>query len=380
MSRPSKQQLRQLWLQVHKWIGLTLAILIVPISLTGAALVWHDALDEVINPQRVSEERPALTPSVYATTAVREAATGEKLVSLAFPTEAGPITATLAQPGKSAGGRPVRTLLYLDPTDAKVVDRTTNNAGLIRVMHQLHGSLMVPGVGRQIVGWIGVAMLISSLTGLWLWWPLKGGFRRGLRWQRQPTTSANLHHLGGFWICLPLAVLSATGAWISFPAFFAQISSDPAGPSAAERARRLGAAPIAETRLTPEQIVQLANPHATGPLTQLTWPTEPKRKWKASFARDGGPAEVEVADKDSEVTPPKPPQPETTARLMRRIHDGTDMGLAWQIIIFIGGLIPALLAVTGIMMWLNIRRRDRAMRDRRAQRNGAAVDGSAAPA
>ena len=30
------------WLSVHKWIGLALAILIIPISLSGAALVWDD--------------------------------------------------------------------------------------------------------------------------------------------------------------------------------------------------------------------------------------------------------------------------------------------------------------------------------------------------
>ena len=44
---------------------------------------------------------------------------------------------------------------------------------------------------------------------------------------------------------------------------------------------------------------------------------------------------------------------------MRRWHDGTGMGALWQTIIFIGGLIPALLAVTGILMWLNLRRQRR---------------------
>ena len=41
---------------------------------------------------------------------------------------------------------------------------------------------------------------------------------------------------------------------------------------------------------------------------------------------------------------------------MRRIHDGTGMGALWQTIIFVGGLVPAILAVTGILMWLNVRR------------------------
>ena len=45
-------RLRALWLQVHKWIGILLAILIIPISISGAALVWHDGLDAMVNPLR----------------------------------------------------------------------------------------------------------------------------------------------------------------------------------------------------------------------------------------------------------------------------------------------------------------------------------------
>ncbi len=83
-----------------------------------------------------------------------------------------------------------------------------------------------------------------------------------------------------------------------------------------------------------------------------------------------GPAEVRIGDADREVTPPKPPQPETTARLMRRIHDGTGTGAVWQVIIFIGGIIPAALAITGILMWLNVRRRRSSMGRRRSERLG----------
>ena len=35
------------------------------------------------------------------------------------------------------------------------------------------------------------------------------------------------------------------------------------------------------------------------------------------------------------------------------------IGVAWQIIIFVGGILPALLAVTGILMWLRMRSRRR---------------------
>jgi uncharacterized iron-regulated membrane protein len=356
MPDPTRFRLRRLWFQVHKWIGLALALLIVPISLTGSALVWHDWLDERLNPERAAAAPPSLPPSAYVAAAKRFARPGERLSSLAYPRGSGPVVATLARTGQPAGGRPVRTLLYLDPASAALLDRAGSDEGAVRFLHVLHGSLMVPGVGRQIVGWIGVAMLLSSLTGLWLWWPLSGRFTRGLRWRRRATTSANLHHQTGFWIALPLAVLSFTGAWISFPAFFAALSGDPAGPSMAERMRRTAALPAAETRMSPDSALASARPAADAILVSLAWPGEKEPKWKIAFARPGGTAEVTVDDRSGAATPPKAPPPETTARLMRRIHDGTGMGALWQAIIFVGGLIPALLAVTGLLMWLHVRR------------------------
>ncbi|HEX9965765.1 MAG TPA: PepSY-associated TM helix domain-containing protein [Allosphingosinicella sp.] len=360
MPFPTQSRLRSLWFQVHKWIGLALAALIIPVSLTGSALVWHDWLDERLNPERSASALPSLPPSAYAAAARGLAGRGERLAGLAYPAGPGPVVATLARPPQPGGGRPVRTILHLDPASARLLDRSASNEGAVQVLHVLHGSLMVPGVGRQIVGWIGVAMLLSSLTGLWLWWPLNGRFTRALRWKRRPTTSANLHHQGGFWVALPLAMLSLTGAWISFPAFFASVSGDPAGPSPAERMRRMAAQPAAETRLTADSAVAAARPLAPGALTTLTWPTTPDMKWKVAFRRAGGPAELAVDDSSGATTPPKPPRPETTARLMRRLHDGTGMGPLWQTIIFLGGMIPALLAVTGILMWLRDRRRRRA--------------------
>jgi uncharacterized iron-regulated membrane protein len=45
-------KLRRLWLNVHLWIGIGLAALLVPISISGALLVWHDEIDTWITPHR----------------------------------------------------------------------------------------------------------------------------------------------------------------------------------------------------------------------------------------------------------------------------------------------------------------------------------------
>jgi uncharacterized iron-regulated membrane protein len=357
MAKTGKKQLRAAWLQVHKWIGLTLAILIIPISLTGSALVWHDWLDTKLEPQRhASYGAPALAPSLYAEAAKRVIGPGERISSMRFDDGGTPVVVTATTPlPPNSSGRPERTNVWLNPTNGQVIDRASASTGLIRVMHDLHGSLMVQGWGRTIVGWVGVFMFVSCLTGIWLWWPLSGSFASGLRWKRRKTVNANLHYLAGFWVLFPLAMLSFTGAWISLPKFFGQFESRPT-PSASDRARTMRAVPVKSPRLNADRALAAATAHTTGLLVSINWPTDQKADWKVSFAREGGPAEVTVADATGDVKPPKPPQPETLARTMRRWHDGTGMGPIWQTAIFLGGIIPALLSITGIIIWWRARK------------------------
>ena len=268
---------------------------------------------------------------------------------------------TATKPAEGSA-RPERINVWLNPSNAGVIDSASASSGPVQVMHVLHGSLMVPGWGRTIVGWVGVFMLISCLTGIWLWWPLSGSVRSGFQWKRRNTLNANLHYMTGFWILIPLAMLSFTGAWISFPKLFGMFESRPA-PSSTDRMRAMRAAPLEAPVLTIDQARAAAQPHATGELVSIGWPTDQKAEWKISFKREGGAADVAVADATGEVTPPKPPPPETVARTMRRWHDGTGMGPVWQVVIFLGGIIPALLSVTGIIIWWRARRPRQKARD-----------------
>jgi uncharacterized iron-regulated membrane protein len=357
MARSTNMRLRALWFQVHKWIGLSLAVLIIPIALSGAALVWHDALDAAINPQRYAvtgDGEAALPPATYAAAARAAPGPGERVASIRYAEhDGGPVLVSTIRPGE---GRPVRTSVWLDPASGRVLDTAPADGGLIRFIHVLHGSLTVPGVGRQIVGWVGIFMFVSCLTGIWLWWPITGSLRRSWRWKRQNSTNANIHHLVGFWVLLPLAMLSFTGFWISFPGVFGAFeASQPRGNAPPDRARSLRALPLEATAMTADQALAAARPLATGAPVGIAWPTDQAPAWKIAFAREGGAAEVAVDDATGEVTPPRPPRPETNGRLMRRLHDGDGMGPVWQMLIFLGGIIPAILAVTGTVMWLRSR-------------------------
>ena len=385
MAQSTVLRLRGYWLSVHKWIGICLAVLIIPISITGSALVWHDWLDEQINPQRyavsTTTEGPFSQvdwvqgqPSLYEYSARQALGADARIVSIRYPEGIGPVVVTaIDSNARAQSGPPPRVNVWLDPrriirspdhVRATVLDTAPANTGLVRVFHNLHGNLLISGGwGRAIVGWVGAFMLISCLTGIWLWWPIGGSFRRGFRWKRQHSTNANIHHQVGFWVLVPLAMLSFTGVWISAPAMIGAQPPRPAPPRVLER-----------TALTPDAALAAARPAARGrEIVSVTWPTDQGREWKIgfapdAFARDRGPVEVSVNDTTGEVTPPRPPRPETTARLMRRLHDGTGMGPVWQVIIFLGGIIPAILSITGLVMWWRSRGWKKALAKKRKEK------------
>ncbi|GAA0732774.1 PepSY-associated TM helix domain-containing protein [Sphingomonas japonica] len=373
----TKIALRNFWFQVHKWIGLLLAVAVIPISITGAALVWHDGLEKLLHPDRFAVSGQAvLPPQTYAAAARGALAPGERLSRIEFPQDSGePVAAQASRPGK-AKGRPVRTVVYLDPADARVIETTASNASAIQFMHILHGSLFIPEVGRKVVGWIGWAMLASSLTGLWLWWPTVGRWVRGLRWRRHRNTDTNLHYLMGFWISVPLAILSFTGVWISFPALFNPLvepvrAERPKGP---DRGALMRARPIEEPATSLDTALARAAAAAPGDVRAIGWPTDVKTEW--SIALDGG-RTVAVTDADgtARIEPARGGRDEawSVAQWMRRIHDGQQMPFAWQVIVFLGGLLPALLSITGIIMWLRARGWRAELKQRRKARARAAV-------
>jgi uncharacterized iron-regulated membrane protein len=353
---------RSLWFQVHKWLGLALLAVLIPLGLTGSLLVWHDWTDGVVNPQRYafSTEGGRLSVEDYIRSARSVLAPGERVASLELPAEADKPILLSAAPAPERGaaampGPPRRHQVWLDPATGRILDDADSRAGVMRALHMFHGSLMIPGVGRTIVGWLGVAMLLSSLTGIWLWRPAIGGWLGGLRWRRGPGLSDNLHHQIGIWIAVPLAILSFTGAYISFPKFFGAIERGFTSAPARDTAPNRRAAPIETPASSPDAVIAAARSGRAGEIVLLRWPVEGASEWTVSVNDRGRTTELKVSDADRTVTPS--PVTAGLARAMRQLHDGHGYNAFWQTIVFLGGLAPAVLGVTGVIMWLRARNR-----------------------
>lgn len=369
-------RLRRLWLDVHLWIGVGLLIVLIPLSVTGAILVWHDQLDRALHAERYAITGPAASQPIQAYAGAAEAAFGGRaqLTQLRLPQKAGdPVVAVgriSGEPGP--GGRPRTLNAWIDPPTAKVLDTAETAKGFTMVVHRLHGSLLIPDVGRKVVGWLGVAMFVSSATGLWLWWPRHGSFLKALRWRRGASTLFNLHHLIGFWVCAPLAVLSLTGVYISFPETSRALFGIPQPPPRPQGPGRFPA-PIPHPSLSMAQAVAAARsaaPDAT--VLEVNAPTRGKAPaWRIGLKAPGveQPKTVQVVDATGAVKSGsglgqgqgQGGGPDPLSKLVRQVHDGNDMGIAWQTVIFLAGAAPAVLGLSGVVMWLRRSARRKAL-------------------
>ena len=381
MQGVSRLRLRRIWLDVHLWIGLGLGALLTVVGVSGSLLVWHDGLDVLLTPHRyaVSGAEPAQPPSAYLAAAAAAVPQGVGPVSLRMPEHPGAPVRVIARGAAPEGSRPPTWSVWLDPPTGRVLDAAEASGSVVGFLHVLHGSLAAPQYsGRQIVGWSGVAMLISACTGLYLWWPRKD-FLRALGWRRGFTVSNNLHRLLGFWICVPLAVLSLTGIYLSFPQTGRALMSSVA-PMSPQQQRQNFNAPSQPAKLAPDAAAAaaLAAAGADARLWTLAPPAGRSGSWRVQVWSPGAeePATVTVDDASgaAKLATPRgePLAGDAAARLIRRIHDGDGMGVVWQTIVFLGGVLPALFVVTGLMMWLRRRRARRAMTRRRAPLPAAA--------
>lgn len=346
---------RRIWRQIHLWIGLGLGILLVPMGLTGVTLVFGGELDRLFAPSRYAVtgsavEQPA---GVYLANAAA-AAQGSRAIALRWPRETGaPVTIVLR-----GGAAPDQArVAYLDPPTGRVLDVADQRGGFVGIAHSLHANLLSADVGRQIVGWIGVGLLTMVLTGLWLWWRRSVSLHKLLRWRRGPQLSFNLHHMAGFWIAGPLAVMAVTGIIQSFPqqaraviGFFAEVSPQPARQASAGGGMR-------QPALDPQRAVDLALQSGEGlqPVS-LTPPAGQARVWRVQMAKPDGQSQTAlIDDATSALTVAPVASGDAFTIWLRRIHEGKDHGPLWRAIVVVCGFSPTLFFLTGLLIWLRRR-------------------------
>lgn len=357
---------RALWLAVHRWLGIVLLIPMAVLGVSGSVQVWPEQTEALLNPQRqvAASADPATITQAHISAASTALAEYGPITRIELGEPGTPIVATSAPyaPPRLGSRGPVARQAWVDPESGAVIDNA-DNAGFMGFMHLLHGIFLIPDIGRQIVGIMGLFLTISGITGIVVFWPGMKRALAALKWQKRDGKMLNLHRQSGFVLSLVLIVEAITGAWISFPGVFAALVEP--GVEQPERPRR-GFGPEGEP-LAAEDAAWMAAldagqaAYANGRPTGISAPTDQTQAWTVNLAGEGVNATVTVPLSAGEVTVEEapafngPPPPTTragaVAMFMRGAHYATIGGFAWQVLVFLSGIALTFLSISGVWVW-----------------------------
>lgn len=364
---------RRIWLAVHRWLGLTVGMVFVLIGLTGSLLVFDHAIDEWLNPRLLltdgAGERASVTEVIESAERTCEGAA----LSVSRPRVRNGVWTVWFSSGTEA--EPKFTAVHVDPFGAQVTGKRVWGEDLMSWIYRLHFRLLSGATGATLVGIIGIIMMVSILSGVYLWWPLwRHSWRSALAIRRGRRFNYDLHKTTGIASAFLLLVIAFTGVYMEFPHWFQSTVkvfadvTDPPDDLASEALE--GAKP-----LTPDQALAIAQkqfPDAR--FDHLHPPTGTDGFYEVAFRQHGevqmsfGRSQVFLDQYTGKTLAIRRPQEFTAADAFFAwqfpLHSGEAFGLAGRWLVFVTGLAPGVLYVTGFLLWLRRRRfRNRRLRD-----------------
>jgi uncharacterized iron-regulated membrane protein len=213
--QPQKLWLRRALFQVHLWSGVILGLYILMISVTGSVLVYSNELYRAATPVRVAStgSGPRLTDA-QLTQAAQRLYPGYNVVRMM------PVAALNQVDVWLSHGKHLKKRLFDPWTGRDLGDSVPTGIWLVATLIDLHDNLFGGEAGREVNGLGGVALLLVAVTGLGIWWPgIKTWKRsltvhRGVGWKRWIW---HLHSMVGFWSFGFTLVFGISGIYLAYP-------------------------------------------------------------------------------------------------------------------------------------------------------------------
>jgi len=382
---PQRVWLRRAIFQVHLWLGIILAAYSIVIGLTGAILIFNDEIQEAVYSHELHME-PSPRQTTFATilSSVEAARPGWKAAGITDIGEGAttrgyddkPILITMRALSnlKSTNLR----YIYVDPNTGRVLQDRMRYSDFMGFVFHLHLYLLLDRNGLAISGWMALGLLLLCVSGIIVWWPGVARWtaalvlRKRSSWRR---FNWDMHSVTGFWCCAALTAVSLTGVYFAFPLYVAGPIVKLTGgdlKEAVKYVKQPKALPFkpGTPMITPDQALKAINANMDGapPSFYLQLPQTPDGiyggiSYYPSTAQYTAARRVAVDPHTGELLmgldTRKAPLGVRIVQYFYSIHFGTFAGtkgvLAYTVraVWVLLGISPALLAVTGLIMYWN---------------------------
>jgi sulfite reductase (NADPH) flavoprotein alpha-component len=388
---------KNIWFQIHWFIGITAGTLLMTIGVSGALLAFREEIVDALSPGVMhvqARQQPPLTPQQLLEK-IRAAEPERRVSSMSLTPQAGvSVRIGFAPPPGVRRGE----ARYVDPYTGAVLPPPTGME-FFELVERFHRWLLLPTeIGKIVLGTLALALLTLALSGLYLRWPrrplsLRAWFKLDFQLQGR-SFLWNLHSVVGTWALAMYVILATTGAYWSLD-WFKQGVNMLAGEGRPQQMQRGGnggsgerggkakdeaSAPL-DLTLAWNAFLAKA-PHYEN--AQLRLPEKSAQPLQILFLDEQAPHErarsrMTVLPQTGEVKQFEPYENKSFGgkfiAAIYPLHMGTFFGLPGRIVMALTSLIMPLFGITGWMLYLDRRRKKAALRAERA-----ALAHAAAPA
>ena len=332
----------------HHWCGLIVGLFLLLMSLTGSLLVFSEEW-ESLEQMPAIKVQPGSASFDASFSKVQQQFPDWEIRMYHLPQAEETLVYELRQKEKSQK-------VYVHPVTGEVVGINENaNASFQRSLLLLHYTLFAGTKGKITVFLIGVLFLITLITGLVIYrQALLKTLLFKVRLNRHTTRSfySSLHRLVGVWSLLFNLLMVTTGLWISGQIALTAIKS-PKGP-----AKVLAAAPVNSIdaivkKLAKEQpqfeihLIRIRpGSNVVGVTGRLLNDPKVYGNYYSGFTFDGATTEML-----SSYFMQQMPFSQRLAKMAVPLHFGNYGGLPLKIFYCLLGLTPALLSISGFVLW-----------------------------
>ncbi|MFN8755749.1 MAG: PepSY-associated TM helix domain-containing protein, partial [Burkholderiales bacterium] len=161
--------IKSILLKVHRWLALSVGIVIMISAVTGVLLTVGKPLDRIVNASLFVGGQQQVPYQAFVD-AVRTTYGKDTQVRLRFPAESGGTIQAYVKTKTWDGSA------YFDAATATLVGSRAKDEGFYNFIFELHSDLFLHDVGEVVLTVAGTAFVIMLITGLFLWWPRKWRF------------------------------------------------------------------------------------------------------------------------------------------------------------------------------------------------------------
>ncbi|HUL10785.1 MAG TPA: PepSY-associated TM helix domain-containing protein [Methylococcaceae bacterium] len=360
---------RETWLKAHRYLALSVGFLFALMGLTGSLNIYREEVDALLNPELVIDEPQGEYLPLDRIMAAVRAAHPDRHDSwtLEMPrSRAGVITAWYDKPRETIREVYAPLMVFVNPYTADVIGSRFWGDTATTWLFDLHTQLQLDRFGRNAVGILGLLLIVSVSTGLYLWWPGLGRIRQSLALRHNAgliRLSLDLHRAFGFFTAAVLLLLAFTGVHLVYPSVLETLTDssgmghDDEGPDI-----RSTAVPNDRPVSLAEAVLIARGPFPHAELRRVTTPDGETGTYRINLRRHGEanikhPATMVWVDRWSgQIREVRNPNLFTDGQIllswMWPLHTGEAVGATGRLFWFLTGLAPFVLYVTGLLQWL----------------------------